>query len=119
MMDWQQRCKDEIHFARPTSNASFSKICAMFVGAKFISPATLKRLTIKGFIIAKPSPALRSRSARKGESSARKKAKSRPSHRQVARSFRPERKLAFQLRQAAGDLSLPSFLSFARKKAQN
>jgi hypothetical protein len=36
---------------------------------------------------------------------------------QGARSFRPERKLAFQLRQAAGDLSLPSFLSFARKKA--
>jgi hypothetical protein len=88
------------------------------VGAKFISPAILKRLTIKGFIIAKPSPALRSRSAREGENSARKQAKSRPSHRQGARYFRPERKLAFQLRQAAGDLSLQSFLSFARKKAQ-
>jgi hypothetical protein len=97
-----------------SNNRKNPPLCASFATAS----AILKRLTIKGFIIAKPSPALRSRSAREGENSARKQAKSRPSHRQGARYFRPERKLAFQLRQAAGDLSLQSFLSFARKKAQ-
>jgi hypothetical protein len=89
-------CRGEIHFARHYQTP--------------IKQTITHREAIPG--IAQPERPL------KGESSARKKAKSRPSHRQVARSFRPERKLAFQLRQAAGDLSLPSFLSFARKKAQ-
>jgi hypothetical protein len=33
----------------PPSNASSSNGCAMFVGAKFISPAPLNPLTLKGY----------------------------------------------------------------------